>query len=133
MDRLGLLTLVDRAALAGYCQCWARWVEAEKFLEENGTTITARDDKGVVKWVQAVPQVGIATKMLDRMHKFASEFGFTPASRTRIGLPGPKRESADDAIERALGGDPPNPYEELLAQLGREQANRKAGDGLARS
>src|SRR5579859_506648 len=34
--RLGLLTHIDRAALAGYCQSWARWVFAEARLAEEG-------------------------------------------------------------------------------------------------
>jgi P27 family predicted phage terminase small subunit len=30
----GILTLADRAALAAYCQAYARWVEAEERLAE---------------------------------------------------------------------------------------------------
>ncbi len=32
---MGVVTLVDRAALAAYCQAWGRWVEAEEKLKET--------------------------------------------------------------------------------------------------
>jgi P27 family predicted phage terminase small subunit len=84
LARLGLLTRVDVAALAGYCQSYAHWVEAELFIREHGTTYTLRTDKGEVKGVFAVPQVGIVKAMLDKVRQFAAEFGFTPSARGRI-------------------------------------------------
>ena len=82
-----LLTPADRAALAGYCQCWARWVEAERFISEHGTVVQFRDEHGNLKYSQAAPHVGIAIKMLDRMRQFAAEFGMTPAARSRVETP----------------------------------------------
>lgn len=35
MFEAGVLTLADRAALAAYCQAYARWVEAEEKLKET--------------------------------------------------------------------------------------------------
>lgn len=79
LERLGLLTVVDRAALAGYCQAYARWVEAEEKLSEYGMV-------GVTPsgYVQQLPYVSIAQKQLDLMRRFAAEFGFSPASRSRV-------------------------------------------------
>jgi P27 family predicted phage terminase small subunit len=37
MESLGLLTLVDMTAFAGYCQAYARWKEVEKFISKHGT------------------------------------------------------------------------------------------------
>ena len=31
---MGVFIVVDRAALAAYCQSWARWVEAEEKLKD---------------------------------------------------------------------------------------------------
>lgn len=61
--------------LAAYCQNYARWQQAEKVLEEHGTEIIFRDDKGTVKSVSPSPQIGISTKALDRMLKAASQLG----------------------------------------------------------
>lgn len=33
--QLGVITRLDRATLAGYCQAYGRWVEAEKMLRET--------------------------------------------------------------------------------------------------
>ena len=35
MEQLGILTEVDMAAFAGYCQAYARWKEAEEFINKN--------------------------------------------------------------------------------------------------
>ena len=36
MEQLGILTEVDMAAFAGYCQAYARWKEAEEFISRHG-------------------------------------------------------------------------------------------------
>lgn len=37
LETIGVLTQVDKAAFAGYCQAYARWKEAEEFLSKHGT------------------------------------------------------------------------------------------------
>lgn len=32
---MGILTGINRAVLAGYCQSWGRWVEAERKLKDD--------------------------------------------------------------------------------------------------
>lgn len=39
LNRIGLLTQVDRAALAAYCQAYGRWMEAERKLTETPTIL----------------------------------------------------------------------------------------------
>ena len=79
LEAMGLLTLVDKAAFAGYCQAYARWKEAEEFLSKHGTIF-----KTPSGYIQQVPQVSIAQTYLKVMKDFCSEFGLTPAARTRI-------------------------------------------------
>ncbi len=76
---MGLLTQVDKAALAGYCQAYARWKEAEEFLSKHGTIF-----KTPSGYIPQVPQVSIAQTYLKVMKDFCSEFGLPPAARTRI-------------------------------------------------
>lgn len=91
LERLGLLTVVDGAALEGYCQAYARWVEAEQFLQKHGTVF--RTPSG---YIQQVPQVAIAQKYLQLVKAFCAEFGLTPSSRGRMQLPGQTED--DDGI-----------------------------------
>jgi len=74
----GLLTRVDRAALAGYCMTWARWVKAEKILAESGEVL--KGEKGLYQ----NPYLAVANRALDQMARFLAEFGMSPASRARV-------------------------------------------------
>ena len=76
---LNLLTIVDRAALAAYCQAWGRWVEAEANIQRFGAVIKTPKGLPLVN-----PYLRIAERAIDQMRKFLVEFGMTPSSRSRI-------------------------------------------------
>lgn len=99
MELMGVLTEVDMAAFAGYCQAYARWKEAEEFITQHGTIV--RTPSGY--W-QQVPQVSIAQTYLKVMNRFAEQFGLTPASRSRIVADIANRDNEDE-MEALLGGD----------------------------
>lgn len=79
LGQLGVLTNVDMAAFAAYCQSYARWKEAQEHIDKDGSTFTT--DKG---YQQQTPWVGIANTNQKLMLQAASEFGLTPSSRSRI-------------------------------------------------
>src|SRR5687768_11007374 len=60
LHELGLLTEIDRAALAAYCIAWGRWVEAEQNLAKYGTVIKS-PDKG---WLVQSPYLSIANRAM---------------------------------------------------------------------
>lgn len=91
LTTMGLLGKIDRSALAAYCQSYARWVEAEKVLSEEGTV--TKMESG---YSQQRPEVAIAHKYLDKVKSFCSEFGMTPSARARMSVPGKKDEDAFD-------------------------------------
>ncbi len=91
---LGLLTNIDRSALAAYCQAYGRWVEAEKVLKEKGPL--HKTEKGNII---TSPMLWVANKALEQMHKFMVEFGMTPSSRTRISA---KSSESDDPLDKLL-------------------------------
>ncbi len=97
LDELGLLTGCDRAVLAGYCQCWARWQQAEAAIDKEGLTIT-----GPTGWVQPAPAVGISIKMLAAMKGYAVQLGLSPSARSRIQIDVPKTKAAADPLEERL-------------------------------
>ena len=76
---MGVLTAIDRAALAAYCQAYGRWVEAEEKLKE--TPVLFKTPSG---YVQQSPWLGIANKQLELMGRYMVELGMTPASRSRV-------------------------------------------------
>jgi len=91
LERLGLLTLVDRAALASYCQAWGRAVSAEKVLAEKG--LVKETPNG---YLQQRPEVSIAFKSWQAVRAFAAEFGLTPSARSRLSVQKPEDEAEDD-------------------------------------
>ena len=96
LEQMGLLTEMDMAAFAGYCQSYARWKEAEEFIEKHGTIV-----KTPSGYWQQVPQVSIAQQNLKTMLKFCSEFGLTPSSRSRM-IAGEAKEADVDEMEFLL-------------------------------
>jgi P27 family predicted phage terminase small subunit len=80
---LRILTELDRAALAAYCQAYGRWVEAERKLQE--TPMLLKLPSG---YVQQNPWLTIANKQLELMHKYLTEFGLSPVARSRVSLAG---------------------------------------------
>ena len=107
LNQIGLLTQVDRATMAAYCQCYARWVDAEEKMKE--TPLILRMPSG---YIQQSPWLTISNKSLELMVKYMAELGLTPASRSRLAIQmhtgpkpweyvGPSRviiEAATDAI-----------------------------------
>ncbi len=75
---LGLLTTIDRQALAGYCVTYSRHVAAEKIIAKEGLVINGPRGK------QKHPAVLISQDALKLMKSYLIEFGMTPSSRTRI-------------------------------------------------
>ena len=98
LESIGILTEIDKAAFAGYCQAYARWKEAEEFLTKHGTIF-----KTPSGYIQQVPQVSIAQTYLKIMKDFSSEFGLTPAARTRIQI-NTKEVESDDPMMAILKG-----------------------------
>ena len=76
---MGVLTLIDRAALAAYCQSYAKWVEAEQRLRETPPLL-----KSPSGYVQQSPWMAISNKQLELMGRYMTELGMTPASRSRV-------------------------------------------------
>lgn len=131
LAEMKLLTAVDRAALAAYCQCWARWVEIELELQaiDPETNMPKHEligstDKG---YDFANPLLGAANNALKQMKLFLVEFGMTPSSRSRISLP---PEESEDPYEqfrlRPVGNPFSNGEDDDLDGAAMSQAKRGA-------
>ena len=95
MARIGLVTKLDRVALAAYCTAYARLKAAEADIEERGPIIL----QGTVN-EKANPSVNIADQAMQRIRQLCQEFGLTPSSRSRIQLPG--EEDAGDEFDNIV-------------------------------
>lgn len=88
LHRIGVLTVVDRAALAAYCLAWATMVKATEQLETKEMVIETSFGNMVQNpWLQ------VRNRAMDDMKKFAVEFGMTPSSRGRVVSNAPKELS----------------------------------------
>jgi P27 family predicted phage terminase small subunit len=86
----GLLTALDRSALAAYCIAYSRLVQAQEHITQQGLVITSPKSGFPIQ----NPYVGIANTAMDMLRKYETEFGMTPASRCRINV-----AEADDGAD----------------------------------
>ena len=97
----------DRAALAAYCQAWGEWAVLEKRVKENmiahGADALIDVTPSGYKQIAAIAQA--RDRALDRMLRFAKEFGLTPASRIQ----------STAGQQMALPGVPDDPMENFLS------------------
>jgi P27 family predicted phage terminase small subunit len=82
----GMMSVVDGASLAAYCQSYGRWVQAERVIQELGEQDPFMF-KGLITraWANN-PLIALANKSMADMVRYASEFGMTPCSRARVRL-----------------------------------------------
>jgi P27 family predicted phage terminase small subunit len=105
LDRLGVLTIVDRTALTAYCQAHAELYEASRLLNSEGRIITvdvfARESGEKVGTRRVVhPAVRLQREAFRIIKQFLGEFGLTPASRTR--LKSPPVGDAEDPLQALI-------------------------------
>ena len=90
-----LLAKSYRVALVMYCQAWGTWVDACKFINENGPTTTT--DKGNVL---QHPLVAVRNKAFEQVIKLGAQFGFSPGTQADLHVQPP--EETDDEFEEFL-------------------------------
>jgi P27 family predicted phage terminase small subunit len=99
--KYGLLSKLDRSALALYCQAWARWVWAEEQLqraqakaaeamaeaEAKGEPYTGGDGLTVATpngHMTYSPHWVISNKAMEQVHRYLASFGMDPSARGRV-------------------------------------------------
>ncbi len=83
----GLLTNLDRAAFAIYCQAWEHVVQSQELVARHGLVSEAEDGS-----CGPSPYFAVLSAATETLTRIAAEFGMTPASRSRIGLPAKSEE-----------------------------------------
>jgi len=101
----GLMTELDRAALAAYCAAYGRWAQAERAINR----MAAKDELNAALMIKTVsgnaiqnPLVGIANTAKRAVVKYAAEFGMTPSARTRVNA-NPDDEKPENPAAKYFG------------------------------
>lgn len=92
---LRILTQLDRAALATYCGAYGLWADATEAINKYGAMIKSPQGFPIQS-----PYLAIANRQAEIMLRIASEFGFTPASRSRISAPVEDEPNLFDVLEQ---------------------------------
>jgi P27 family predicted phage terminase small subunit len=104
---LGVLTVVDGKALAGYCDAYAYWELARKEMDDHGLVVEEpilnKEGDEIGEKLKANPAVSIYATMGKLMKSFLVEFGLTPASRSKLKVEKPKPADPMDAYLKQGG------------------------------
>lgn len=82
----GLITQLDRAAFAGYCDAYARAAEASRQQQKYGLIVKSPNG-----YPMPSPYLAILNTALQEIRAFSTEFGMTPSSRSRVKVANPKQ------------------------------------------
>jgi P27 family predicted phage terminase small subunit len=104
LSALDMLRGVDTAALAAYCQSYARWRSAEQMVEQEGQTVAEpilnKQGELIGHRVKRHPATTIAREAQAAMLKASSLFGFDPSSRSRLFIaPKPQKSELDSILD----------------------------------
>jgi len=77
--RLHITKPIDRAALAAYCETWARFVSAQEAIKIDGLAVIGSQGQPVKN-----PAVAIAEAAGKEIRAWAGEFGLTPSAEASL-------------------------------------------------
>jgi len=95
---LGIMAKAYRAALAAYCQAWARWVEAEGHLKDEAMIYKTSTGYPVIN-----PWWTVSNRAQEKMETFLTHFGLSPAAMSRIKGAENQAEDKKDPAARFFG------------------------------
>jgi P27 family predicted phage terminase small subunit len=93
LEELGLISRMDRAALAIYCQTWGRLVLAEEALEAKRRAAEAAGEDvatAVLMWqtptgfMRESTLLRIVSKLQQECDRYLASFGMSPSYRSRV-------------------------------------------------
>ncbi len=111
LSDMGVLTLADALALERLCDIYAEIIELRKDIDENGRTYESikplddidGPDSMVQKLIKPNPAVGMLADADRRFKGYLTEFGLTPASRSKIQLSNSDGKKKEDSLSKYFG------------------------------
>ena len=98
LEAMGVLTVADLTAFAGYCQAYARWREAQDEITRHGSIYKDGDGR-----IRPNPYIAIANQQMREIKSFAADFGLTPSAMIANVLSAAKKRI--DPMEAILVSD----------------------------
>ena len=95
LEKLNLLTVIDIELLSAYCEAYGLWKESTAMVNRLGIITTTANGNYIQN-----PFLAIVNKQALMMAKIASEFGFSPSSRSRLEVPDAGQN--DDPLQQLL-------------------------------
>jgi P27 family predicted phage terminase small subunit len=96
LAKLKLLARIDSSALEGYCRAYSMAVAADREVDDGGILVQT------LSGLKANPAIAVSFRAWAEVRHFATEFGLTPASRSRIsvgdGLPKDDEDNAEEFL-----------------------------------
>lgn len=108
MSEAGLLTGLDVAVMAGYCEAYAQFVEATAGMNSrprNGNASRIKLVQRTNAGVRPNPLVKIRQDALVQMRNYMGELGLTPAARQKIRA---EPQEEENALDKLLSEAEPN-------------------------
>lgn len=101
LDRMGVLTEADTAALERLCDCYADILESRELIKTDGRTYKVSTQSGdtLIKANPAVAQLRAADS---QFKSYLVEFGLTPAARSKVQAT-PDDDEKDDPLKEFFG------------------------------
>jgi P27 family predicted phage terminase small subunit len=101
--KLGILTTLDGAALACFCQCWSEFRQATRCLQREGRVIKSKSGHS-----QPHPMVSQQRAARKSLREFAALFGMEPSGRVRLQVfpPAGEEDPAEDFFKSRKPGGP---------------------------
>ena len=79
-----VLTRSDGIVVAQLAEYLARWKKATAAIAKFGDVMPIKDENGQVRGLKRSPYVAMQIEYGMMLHRFMSEFGMSPASRSRL-------------------------------------------------
>jgi P27 family predicted phage terminase small subunit len=100
----GVMTRVDLAALTCYCLAWAHVAQAEVEIHAHGILVPVMVEDADGAYIDSGNRkknaaVTVLNESMRNVRAFASEYGITPASRTKVKVEKPATEDPLDFLD----------------------------------
>jgi P27 family predicted phage terminase small subunit len=101
---LGIVSRIDQAALAAYCQAVAELEQATRTIDAEGRVcvwpILDKDGDKIGERLKSHPAVQQQRDAMQRVKGFLAEFGLSPASRSRVQAAGADKPPPAKVVTR---------------------------------